>query len=233
MHNDSGEQVTIDSAELTSSFFTDELVWPATHEVQLADGRAVDLRVQVGDTNCAQPNPAEHSVTLTYRLGDGQAQTATIAPTDDFQVLDLLHDAGCLVQRVGEVATLTAESVAVPGEQGVPTALTIAVAPTGASGSFTVDAVTSTTLLAPFDGATGVGQLAIGTTVDAGGPATITIPLVPNRCDAHALAEDKIGTRIPLLVTAPDGTQGRLVLSATDELRAQMYAFYSSYCGLG
>ncbi len=49
---------------------------------------------------------------------------------------------------------------------------------------------------------------------------------MPNRCDAHALAEDKIGTRMPLYVTAPDGSTGRLVLAASDELRVQMYAFY-------
>ncbi len=55
---------------------------------------------------------------------------------------------------------------------------------------------------------------------------------MPNRCDAHALAEDKVGTRMPLYVTAPDGSTGRFVLAATDELRMQMYAFYSSYCGL-
>ena len=79
----------------------------------------------------------------------------------------------------------------------------------------------------------GVNRLDLGVTVSAAGPPEIRVPIVPNRCDAHALAEDKIGTRMPLYVTLPDGTSGRLVLAASDELRAQMYAFYSAYCGLG
>lgn len=232
VHNDSDEQLTIESAALTSTYFVDELAWPAKREADVSPGRAVDLRVQLGESECDEPNAAEHAVTLRYRLGDRAAQTATLTPTDEFDVLDLLHDAACLVVRVGEVATLAAESVG-PGQPGVPTTLTISVDPTGASGSFTVDAVTSTTLLAPADNGIGVSELPLGITVDAAGPGEITVPLVPNRCDPHALAEDKVGTRIPLLVTAPDSTTGRLVLAATDELRGQMYAFFTGYCGLG
>jgi hypothetical protein len=233
VHNDSGEELIIEAAALTSSYFVDPLEWPAPREVDLGAGRAVDLRVQLGPVECAEPNPAEHAVTISYRLGDGASQTAELTPSDEFGVLELLHDAGCLDQRVGEVVTLTAQSVAVPGEPGVPTTLTITAAPTGAAGEVAIDTVTSTTLLAPFDGVSGVSELPVGIVVGAGGPREITIPLVPNRCDPHALAEDKVGTRIPLLVRAPDGTEGRLVLAASDELRGQMYAFYSSFCGLG
>ena len=233
VHNDSGEDLTIEGAELTSSYFQDDLVWPGGHDVHVLSGRAVDLRVDIGESDCAQPNPAKHSVTLIYRLGDGPSTTASFTPGDGFDLLDRLRDDACLGQRVATVATLTAATVAAPGQPGVPTTLTITVVPTGVSGIVRVDAVNSTTLLEPFDGTTGVGELALGITVDAGGPGQITIPLVPNRCDAHALAEDKVGTRIPLQVTAPDGTQGRLVLSASDELRMQMYEFYSTYCGLG
>lgn len=232
VHNDSAEQLTVESAELTSAYFQDELVWPALREARISAGRAVDLRVQLGESDCDEPNVAEHSVSLRYRLGDGPSQTAMFEPTDEFGVLELLHDAACLGVRIGEVATLTAESVVVPDQPGVPTTLKIGVEPTGASGSFTVDAVTSTTLLAPAENGVGVGQLALGISVGADGPTEITIPLVPNRCDPHALAEDKVGTRMPLLVTAPDGSAGRLVLAADDGLRAQMYAFFSAYCGL-
>lgn len=233
VRNDSDEQLTIERAALSSTYFTDELAWPAKREAEVGPGRAVDLRVQIGESDCADQKPAVHTVTVSYRLGDQASQTTTFVPIDEFEVLDLLHDAACLAERVAEVATLTATSVALPGQPGVPTALTIAVDPSGDDGQIVIRAVNSTTLLAPFDGATGVPELMLDATVDARGPSEIVIPLVPNRCDPHALAEDKVGTRIPLQVTAPDGTTGRLVLSATDELRAQMYAFYSGYCGLG
>ena len=104
----------------------------------------------------------------------------------------------------------------------------------GNEGVVTVDAISSTTLLNPArpDGI-GVNRLELGVEVSAAGPPEIRVPIVPNRCDPHALAEDKIGTRMPLYLTLSDGTSGRLVLAASDELRAQMYAFYSAYCGLG
>jgi hypothetical protein len=148
-------------------------------------------------------------------------------------VLDLLHDAACLVAGVDAVVRLTAETLTAPDEMPGPADLLIAVDPTGAEGTVVIDAVRSTTLLNPAgpDG-TGAGELRLGIALGADGPKDLHIPIVPNRCDAHALAEDKVGTRIPLYVTAPDGTAGRLVLDAGDGLRAQMYAFYSAFCEL-
>jgi hypothetical protein len=124
-------------------------------------------------------------------------------------------------------------SLTAPAQQPAPAELVISVEPTGADGTVTLDTIHSTTLLNPSgpDGI-GVAELDLGIAIDKDGPAEIRIPIVPNRCDPHALAEDKIGTRMPLYVTAPDGSGGRLVLSASDELRAQMYAFYTTYCGL-
>ena len=124
-------------------------------------------------------------------------------------------------------------SLTAPAQEPAPAELLISVEPTGEPGTVTVDTISSTTLLNPAgpDGI-GVPQLDLGIAVSADGPAEIRVPIVPNRCDPHALAEDKIGTRMPLHVTLPDGTSGRLVLSASDELRAQMYAFFSSFCGL-
>ncbi|MEO8263236.1 MAG: hypothetical protein ABI566_11780, partial [Pseudolysinimonas sp.] len=107
-------------------------------------------------------------------------------------------------------------------------------APSASSqGSFTIDSIHSTTLLNPAgpDGI-GVAELDLGIVIDADSPPEVRIPIVPNRCDAHALAEDKVGTRMPLYITLDDGTTGRLVLSADDELRGEMYAFYSAFCGL-
>jgi hypothetical protein len=135
--------------------------------------------------------------------------------------------------RVNEVATLTATTLQEPAQLPAPAELVIAVDPTGAEGTITLDTITSTTLLNP-SGPDGIGvpELPLGVAIDKDGPAEVRIPIVPNRCDAHALAEDKIGTRMPLYLTAPDGSSGRFVLAASEDLRMQMYAFYASYCGL-
>jgi hypothetical protein len=233
VHNDGTEPVTVTAAELNSSYFADPFSWgPRTATV--APGYAVDLRVDIPlEAECGGDAPATHTVVFHWSRGD-ESGVGRVTPEDPFQVLDLLHDAACLVEKVGDVATLTARTLTAPASLPAPADLLISVFPPPSSqGSFTIDTVHSTTLLNPAgpDGI-GVAELPLGIEVSADGPGEVHIPIVPNRCDAHALAEDKIGTRIPLYVTAPDGTSGRLVLDAGDELRAQMYAFYSSYCGL-
>ncbi len=54
----------------------------------------------------------------------------------------------------------------------------------------------------------------------------------PGRCDAHAVAEDKIGTILPFEIETSDGRQGQLGLAANDTLRAELYDYYSARCGL-
>jgi hypothetical protein len=233
VHNDGTEPVTITGAELNSSYFAGPFSW-GQRTATVPPGYAVDLRVDIPlEAECADDANPSHTVIFHWTRGD-ESGVGRVAPDDPFEVLDLLHDAACLVEKVDHVATLTARTLTAPASLPAPADLLITVFPPPSSeGSFTIDTVHSTTLLNPSgpDGI-GVAELHLGIAVSAGGPSEVHIPIVPNRCDAHALAEDKIGTRIPLYVTASDGTSGRLVLAADDELRAQMYAFYSSSCGL-
>jgi hypothetical protein len=231
VHNDGDEPVTITDATLSTAFFGD-FVWGPGRTATVAPGYAVDLRVDIPDAVCTPGLVEANGVTFSWNAGDRSGISA-VEPGDEFHVLDRLHDEACLAVNAETVAVLTAASLTAPAQQPAPAELLITVEPTGLPGTLTVDTISSTTLLMPA-GADGIGvsQLDLGIAVDADGPAAIRVPIVPNRCDPHALAEDKIGTRMPLYVTLPDGTEGRLVLAASDELRGQMYAFFSSYCGL-
>lgn len=232
VHNDGAGPVTITGAVLNSSYFDDELVWGPDRTATVAPGYAVDLRVDIPTEAVCDGAPSELRVIFDWTSGD-ESGTGRVTPDDPFHLLDLLHDAACLIVSVDEVATLTAVSLDAPAQQPAPAELVITVEPTGADGTITLESINSTTLLNPA-GADGVGvsELELGIAIDKDGPPEVRIPIVPNRCDAHALAEDKVGTRMPLYVTAPDGSSGRFVLAASDALRMQMYAFYSSYCGL-
>ncbi|MGN6502911.1 MAG: hypothetical protein ACTHKX_08440 [Pseudolysinimonas sp.] len=233
VHNDGDQPVTLTAASLRSNYFAEDFVWGPGRTATVAPGYAVDLRVEIPEVDACDEDVAANTVTFAWTMGDASGRSA-VTPDDGFHMLDRVHDEGCLVQTAQKVAVLTAVSLTAPAVQPAPAELLIAVAPTGADGVVTVDAISSTTLLNPAgpDGI-GVNRLDLGIEVSAAGPPEIRVPIVPNRCDPHALAEDKIGTRMPLYVTLPDGTSGRLVLAASDELRAQMYAFYSAYCGLG
>lgn len=232
VHNDGDAPITITAATLGSNFFADDFVWGPGRTATVAPGYAVDLRVDIPGVAACDDDAPVNAVTFTWTVG-GRSGTSVVEPDDGFHMLDRLHDEGCLVANVDAVAVLTAVSLVAPAQQPAPAELLISVAPTGEPGTVTIDTISSTTLLNPAgpDGI-GVNQLALGIELSADGPEEIRVPIVPNRCDPHALAEDKIGTRMPLYVTLPDGTEGRYVLAASDGLRGQMYQFFSAFCGL-
>ena len=51
----------------------------------------------------------------------------------------------------------------------------------------------------------------------------------PARCDPHAVAEDKVGTLLPLNVSL-GGREGQLKIAAGTALRGQIYDFVTSAC---
>lgn len=230
VHNDGDATLRVTGASLTSSYFPGSLRWAG--DAVVPAGYAVDLRVDLpAGATCDAIAPA-HLVAFTWEAGE-RTGTSELVPDDPFELLDRLHDEACLVTRVDAVVRLTASTLIGPASYPAPADLVIEVGPTGQPGTVTVDAIRSTTLLNPA-GPDGVGasELPLGIELGPDGPRELRVPLVPNRCDAHAIAEDKIGTRMPLTVTTDDGVTGRYVLDADDELRAAMYAFYSAYCGL-
>jgi hypothetical protein len=91
-----------------------------------------------------------------------------------------------------------------------------------------------------IEGSTGEVQVGeLGTTIlfRPVNPAAISqgrarVALQPNRCDAHALAEDKQGTYFPLAVTLPDGRSGTYTLGVDQQMRQQLYSLYARQCGL-
>lgn len=232
VHNDGDEPITITAATLESNYFAEGFVWGPGRTATIAPGYAVDLRVDIPAVASCDAVTADNAVSFDWTVGDTSG-SSVVTPDDGFHMLDRLHDEGCLVENVDAIAHLTAVSLTAPAVQPAPAELLISVEPTGASGTVTVETISSTTLLNPAgpDGI-GVNQLPLGIELSADGPDEIRVPIVPNRCDPHALAEDKIGTRMPLYVTFADGTEGRYVLAASDELRGQMYAFFSAFCGL-
>lgn len=232
VRNDGDAPLELARAELDGDPLLAPLVWSGRPVSTIGTGRALDLRVDLGAWNCAATG--EEPLTVALELADGR--TARLPAGDPTRVIPLLHASGCLDAAVAEVVAIRSAAVESDGVVGHPGVLVLSTEPTGAAGSVRVVSVRSTTLVAPFDGSAGANVLPLEILLGADGPREVRIPLVPNRCDAHALAEDKIGTRIPLdvVVTSPDGdrTEGRIVLPADDAQRAALHGFYSSFCGL-
>ena len=61
--------------------------------------------------------------------------------------------------------------------------------------------------------------------------STVTVRFVPNRCDPHAVLEDKRGTFLPLRVRDEAGSEGIVFVGVTDAVRGEIYDWVNDYCG--
>jgi hypothetical protein len=232
-HNDGAKPLTITAASLTSNFFAHAFVWSSGHTATVLPGSAIDLRVDIPPVESCDKGRSASALRFGWSMGEVSG-TSVVIPDDTFSILDRLHRNGCFIAAVNNVGAITAVSLTPPAQELTPATLSISIVPTGEDGTVTINSVGSTTLLSPADpNGIGSAQLDLGVVISTNGPFEITVPIVPNRCDAHGLAEDKIGTRMPLFVTLANGTEGQYVLPASDQLRAEMYSFYTSFCGLG
>lgn len=227
VHNGTDEPLEVVGARLSSPDFVADTVWPNDSAIVPA-GLALDLRAPLPDVHCdADTDPV---ATIEF-IADGAAVAAELGVEDPYDLLPRLHREACLSGEIAEIATLTPREVILP--DGVaPAILVILVAPTGAPGSVTLDAVGGTTLLQPTNGGQPNDLVELGITIDSSGPFEVRIPFVPNRCDPHALMEDKVGTIIPLYVTTTTTSVTRWMLPVTEAQRADFYAFFTAYCGL-
>ena len=99
-------------------------------------------------------------------------------------------------------------------------------------GEAEVTAVQQTNLLT-FGDATIDGVLPIGVLVQPGKePTTLDLPVVPTRCDAHAVQEDKRGTIFDVRVSVA-GESGEVELFVGDALRGRILTWVADWCRFG
>lgn len=231
--NDGTEPLTITAATLTSNLFANDFVWSSSRAATVSPGFAIDLRVDIPPVDSCNEGRSSSKVRFNWSVGEVSG-TSVITPDDTFNILANLHDNGCFISAMNTVGAISAVSLTPPSQKLAPATLLISIAPMSEEEELTINSIGSTTLLSPADSkGIGTAQLDLDVVISTKGPFKINVPIVPNRCDAHGIAEDKIGTRMPLIVTLANGTQGRYLLTASNQLRAAMYSFYTSYCGLG
>ena len=91
----------------------------------------------------------------------------------------------------------------------------------------TIESVGGTPLLEEDAGAPWPRGLAVSGT---GAPQRLRLGIRPARCDPHAVADDKVGTLIPLQITV-NGRDGVLKVDTGPLLRGRIYDFVTAACG--
>jgi len=174
----------------------------------------------------------------TAQQGTSPPQAETTAPAaDPFGVLARNNTEMCLTREALAVAAISLApnlEVAADGRTAVVRLLmqprtvsgTEDAAGAGA-GELVIDRIEETTLLAEAPQAPWPRSV----TVRAGGPrAELRLGIRPSRCDPHAVAEDKVGTLLPLRVRVA-GREGVLKIGAGSQLRGRIYDFVTKTCG--
>jgi hypothetical protein len=234
LHNAGDADVVVERMTLTSTGFDDPMVYRKRGSV-LQGGRTVDMPVVLSDPVCGGSAPS-HTARVAYRLEDGSTGSVDIEAVDEHETVAQLHSAECFAIEASQAATLSIRGGPRLVTRGGALAaeLVVDVAATGeAPGPLQLRHVGNTTLLQHAHAST-LEPLTEGLRVDLQAPEagrrSFTMTLVPSRCDAHALAEDKQGTRFRVLVEL-DGKKGQVSLPAGDPVKVALHDFVRRACG--
>ncbi|HEY4226096.1 MAG TPA: hypothetical protein VGM70_09805 [Pseudolysinimonas sp.] len=233
--NRGSSDLTITSATFSSAWFAKTVTSPSTPNPLLAKS-TVDFRVVLADGRCDAPKAAP-LVRLRYTRADGSTGAETVTPTIPFESISVVHAQDCSQEEFEKVAAISIapqlrfDPVIAPGgtDTGQHAALVdVTFAPTGAPGSVTLRSTEDTTLLAQREGPLRTIDL---TLTAASPPTTITLDYVPEGCLQHRIAEDKIGTLIPMRVDAGPYTGALFSVAVSPAMKNALMDWVGVYCG--
>ncbi|MGP4032002.1 hypothetical protein [Pseudarthrobacter sp. 1C304] len=237
--NTTAVPVTVLGAALTSPLFAETIEWPATPGgIELPPGQPKILPAQLRDPECGlQAAGPGDGVTVKLHLEASTAATAaaTVSAADPYGVLGRNNAEMCLAAAAAAVAGIRLDPELVVSADGQSAILGLAITPRNTPGAVNPDS-TGTLTINWIDGTTLIGEDPAApwprsVSVHTGGvPQHFGLGIRPARCDPHAIADDKVGTLMPLRVSV-GGRDGVLKIDAGTLLRGRIYEFITAACG--
>jgi hypothetical protein len=229
VRNDSTADITITAARFSSPAFARPADWPKD-ETTIPAGVKRDLRVSLPDAVC-DVTDAMPRVILRFSLPSGVAGEATLRAGDPYDSLERILGEDCDAAAVAAVVEVEGTALRVQGSGAASVGhLTVELRPQGGRGRVRLVGVASTLLITSPDR---LGWPLNVTVAGGAPPSSVELPLVPNRCDPHAVAEDKVGTRFPVEALTGDGVARRFPLRLAEGMRTQLLRFVAQHCGFG
>lgn len=246
--NNTAGPLTVLAAELGSGLFAAAIPWqPTAGGIELPPGQAKILPAQLPPPHCeaaGSRTPETATATLRLAVAPGPASVTTVPgttlpattvpATDPYGVLSRNNTEMCLAQAAAAVTGIRlAPELAVSADAQTAVVRLIitprstpGVVNPGSAGTLTIDRIDGTTLLEEDTSAPWPRSV----TIRAGGPGLeLKLGIRPARCDPHAVAEDKVGTLLPLRVHAGE-REGVLKVDAGPLLRGLIYEFVTTAC---
>ena len=229
--NRSALDLRVTSATFGSAWFAKTVSSPSAPNPLLAQS-TTDFRIVLAAGLC-DAEKAAPLVHVRYTRPDGSTGTATVTPTIPFDSISVVHAQDCSRQEFEKVAKISVApalrfdpAVAADGKRAA--LLDVTFTPTGAPGSVTLHTTEDTTLLAQREGTLRSFELTLSA---ASAPTTITLDYVPAGCLQHRVAEDKIGTLIPMRVDAGPYPDALFSVAVPPEVKAALMDWVGVYCG--
>ncbi|MBT1004109.1 hypothetical protein KIH31_16095 [Paenarthrobacter sp. DKR-5] len=224
--NTAASPLAVLAASLEADSNDGTMTWPPDPGgAEIPPGQTLSLPLALSASRCASTTTA---ATAQVRIRDGARQQTLLLPAaDPHNVLDRNRSEDCVARAVAAVAAVAFTDELTVSADGGSARLHLGIRPAGGDGSFTVTHIASTPLLSP------AGMWPVGWSVAGSSPPrTLDLGIVPARCDAHALAEDKVGTVFRFTVRA-GSTQGVMLVPASPLLKTRLYGFVAAACRRG
>lgn len=247
--NTGAAPVTVHAAGVASTLFTGAIEWQARPGgIELPPGQTKILPARLPAAECGLlTGPVPQGVLtggtptggpvvhLRLAAAPGPGSAAAVPATDPYGVLARNNAEMCLAQAAAAVAGIRLAPELEVSADGQSAVMALIVTPRstpgpadpGSTGSLTINSIDRTPLLDEDRSVPWPRSVS----VHAGGASQqFRLGIRPARCDPHAVAEDKVGTLMPLRVSA-GGREGILKISADDLLRGRIHDFISTACG--
>lgn len=230
--NISPHPVLVTSAMLHSPLYDGAADWKPTRVggTKVSAGSTVSLPAELPPAQCSAGQPADeaagHRITVTMDGERSGLSTVEVRANDPHNVLSRNHSEDCLAQAAGSVAALRVDQTlhVLPGSRSA--VVGIDVRPTGGKESMVIESFGTTTLLDEDSNHAWPRNLRVD---GADAASRLSLHVVPMRCDPHAVAEDKLGTRIPVSIAAGN-RHGVLRLDGGHDFDRAVYRFINAAC---
>jgi hypothetical protein len=234
--NVSGGPLTVAAVQLASPLFHGDILWePTGGSLELSPGQPKSLPARLPAPVCGRDQSTIQQPVATVRYSEpGQGGVQEVAPVavDPFGVLERNNMELCLAAEAAAVADIVLDRRLEVAPDSRTAVVRLVITPKEADGAgtakgpMTIASIDGTILIAaPAD-----GPWPRNVRIVQGTPRSeLRLRIRPARCDPHAIAEDKVGTLLPLHVSVGE-REGQLKIAAGTALRGQIYDFVTAAC---
>ena len=228
VHNDGSDPFVVTSMDYADPRLAGAVTWSGTLTVPSGSKRDVSFSVPSPVCDAGDSGQTGH-VRLSFKA-DAEQATADYPVEDPYGFVASHLATACFSATLAQHASVTLTDVTTAGAGGTEIAVMhVQVTVTG-DDAVRIESAESTTLLQPEVGG---WMWPIDTTVQPGTSRTIDLRTIPARCDPHAIAEDKVGTRFDTSVTilSDPAVTGMITLAADDAAKSALFDYVTRLCG--